>query len=78
MVIFASLALAAAPLDVPYERAEPQAVAPERQARATVTIRPAASLRFADIERDRPQLLRDSRVRGADGALETLRLVEFE
>ena len=67
MVLFASLALAAAALAVPLERVEPQAVAPVRQAQATVTILPAARLRFSDIERDQPRLLRESVVRGGDG-----------
>ena len=78
MVIFASLALASAALAVPLERVEPQAVAPVRQARATVTILPAARLRFSDIEREQPKSLRESVARGADGSVETLKLVEFQ
>lgn len=78
MVIFASLALATAALAVPLERVEPQAMAPARQARATVTILPAARLHFSDIERERPDRLRDRVVRAADGTAERLRLVEFE
>ena len=78
MVIFASLALATATLAVPLERVEPQAAAPVRQARATVTILPAARLRFADIERDQPKSLRRSVVRDADGSMEALKLVEFQ
>ncbi len=74
MVIFASLALATAGLAVPLERVEPQA----RQARATVTILPAARLHFSDIEREHPELLRESAARGADGSVEALRLVEFQ
>ncbi len=78
MVLFASLALAAAALAAPLERVEPQAVAPVRQARATVTILPAARLRFSDIERHQPRLLRESVVRGGDGSVEVLKLVEFQ
>ncbi len=78
MVIFASLALATATLAVPLERVEPQAVAPVRQARATVTILPAARLHFDDIERDQPEALRETVVRGADGSTEVLKLVEFQ
>lgn len=78
MVIFASLALATATLAVPLERVEPQAVAPVRQARATVTILPSAPLRFADIEREQPKALRDSVARAADGSVELLKLVEFQ
>ena len=78
MVIFASLALATAALAVPLERVEPQAAAPVRQAQATVTILPAARLHFSEIERDQPQSLRQSVVRGADGTVEVLKLVEFQ
>ena len=78
MVIFASLALASATLAVPLERVEPQAAVPVRQARATVTILPAARLRFADIERDQPKSLRETVVRAADGFEEVLKLVEFQ
>lgn len=77
MVIFASLALAAAALAVPLERAEHQAAEPVRQASATVTILRSEPLRFAEIERERPQSLRETLVRGADGSVEKLRLVEF-
>ena len=78
MVIFASLALATAALAVPLERVEPQAAAPVRQAQATVTILPAARLHFSEIERDQPQSLRQSVVRGADGTVEVMKLVEFQ
>jgi len=78
MVIVASLALATAALAVPLERVEPQAVAPERQARATVTILPAAALRFSEIERTRPEILRDTHVRAPDGSRQPAKLVEFE
>ena len=78
MVIFASLALAAAALPVPLEQAEPQAAAPVRQAIATVTILRAEPLRFAEIERERPELLRDTVVRRPDGSVEQFRLVEFQ
>ncbi len=78
MVIAASLALASATLAVPLERVEPHAAVPVRQARATVTILSAARLRFADIERDQPQSLRQTVVRAADGSVEVLKLVEFQ
>ena len=78
MVIVASLALASATLAVPLERVEPQAAVPVRQARATVTILSAAGLRFADIEREQPEALRETVVRGADGSVELLKLVEFQ
>ena len=78
MVIVASLALASATLAVPLERVEPQAAVPVRQARATVTILPAARLRFTEIEREQPKSLRQSVVRAADGSVEVLKLVEFQ
>ena len=78
MVIFAPLALAAAALAVPLERAEPQAAAPVRQAQATVIILSTAPLRFAEIERDQPETLRESTARGSDGSVERLKLVEFQ
>ncbi|WP_294010478.1 hypothetical protein [Sphingomonas sp.] len=70
--------MATAALAVPLERVEPRPAAPVRQARATVTILAAARLRFSEIEREQPQMLRPSVVRGADGSLEVLKLVEFE
>ena len=78
MVAFVSLASVAAVLAAPLERVELQAVAPERQARAMVTILSGTPLRFSEIERERPRELRESRVRGADGSIETVRLVEFQ
>lgn len=78
MVIFASLAVATAALAVPLERVEPQAVAPERQAQATVTILPAARLRFSEIEKTQPKALRETVIRGANGSRDTVRLVEFQ
>ena len=70
MVIFALAALAAA--------LPPAPVSPGRQAQTTVTIVSSASLRFAEIEKAHPKALRDTRVRTADGSLQTIRLVEFE
>ena len=78
MVIVVSLALAAAALSVPLERVEPQAAGPMRQAQAVVTILPGAALRFAQIERERPRVLRETAVRRPDGSVEQVRLVEFE
>lgn len=70
MIVFALAALAAAAPSVP--------ASPERQARAMVTIVSSAALRFAEIEKSRPKALRETRVRSADGSLQTVRLVEFE
>ena len=70
MVIFAILAATVVPVPVP--------ASPERQARAMVTIVSNAALRFAEIEKSRPKALRETRVRSADGSLQTVRLVEFE
>jgi hypothetical protein len=78
MVIVTSLALATAALAVPLERVEPQAVAPERQAQATVIILPAASLRFSEIESEQPERLRETVIRSADGSTQRARLVEFQ
>jgi hypothetical protein len=78
MVAFVSLATVAAVLAAPLERVELQVVAPERQARAMVTILSGAPLRFSEIERERPLELRESRVRGANGSIETVKLVEFQ
>ena len=73
MVIAAAAALAATL--VPHA---PARTAPDRQARATVTILAAAPLRFSEIERRNPKVLRDSKVRRRDGSTEIVRLVEFE
>ena len=78
MVTFASLALAAAALTVPLERAEPQASAPVRQATVTVTILGSARLHFSQIEKTSPGSLRESRVRQPDGSRQTVKLVEFQ
>ncbi len=77
MVIVASLALATAALAVPLERVEPQAVAPERQAQATVTILAAAALRFSELEKTRPEMFRDTHIRTPGGSTQPARLVEF-
>ena len=73
MVTFAAALLAATLV--------PQAVAPVspgRQARATVTILTSAPLRFGEIERTRPNSLRESRVRNTDGSVDKVKLVEFQ
>ena len=73
MVIVVAAALAATLV--------PQVQAPtllERQAQATVTILSSAGLRFSEIEKSHPKTLRESRVRVADGSVQTVRLVEFE
>lgn len=48
------------------------------QARVTVRIEQGTVLRFAELERDQPQLLNERMVRSSDGALQPARLVEFE
>jgi hypothetical protein len=73
MVIFALAALAAT--QVPQA---PAPVSPERQAQATVAILSSASLRFSEIERQHPKMLRETRVRAADGSVQNVKLVEFE
>ena len=78
MVIVTSLALATAALAVPLERVEPHAVAPERQAQVTVIILPAARLRFSEIEREQPMLLRETVIRAPDGSTQPAKLVEFQ
>ena len=54
------------------------AAAPERQARATVTILKPAVLRFAEIEASRPAALRETLIPEPDGTRQRARLVEFE
>ena len=49
-----------------------------RQARATVTVISAPRIEFARIERDSPQLLRDTTIRSTDGSTQPARLVEFQ
>jgi hypothetical protein len=73
MIILATAVLAA--IRVPHAQAP---VSPERQAQAMVIILPSASLRFSEIERTDPRALRETRLRGADGKPETVKLVEFE
>ena len=51
---------------------------PQRQAQATVTILASAELRFSQIEATDPKTLRETSVRGADGTIETVRLIEFQ
>jgi hypothetical protein len=68
----------AAALAVTLEPQAPAPVSPGHQAQATVTILSSASLRFAEIERQHPKMLRETRVRAADGSVETVKLVEFE
>ena len=53
-------------------------VAVTRQVRATVRIVSGPPLRFKDIEKTQPTLLRDSKVRGVDGSLQAARLIEFQ
>ena len=59
--------------------AQPTApVAVTRQVRAMVKIVSAAPLRFKEIEKQAPELLRDAKVRASDGSLQPVRLVEFQ
>jgi hypothetical protein len=78
MVIFAPVALATAALAATLVPQAQAPVAPQRQAEATVTILSSAQVRFTEIERDRPNILRETRVRAADGSVETVKLVEFQ
>jgi hypothetical protein len=73
MVIFTAAMLAATLVP---QAAAP--VSPGRQARATVTILTSEQLRFSQIAKTQPGRLRDSRIRGAAGSRETVRLVEFQ
>jgi hypothetical protein len=78
MVIFAPVALATAALAATLVPQAQAPVAPQRQAQATVTILSNAQVRFSEIERDRPRAMRQSVVRGPDGSVETVKLVEFQ
>ncbi len=78
MVMLATFASVAIALAAPAEPPQPQAVAPEVQARAVVTILSGAALRFSEIERERPETLREAQVGAADGSVETLKLIEFQ
>ena len=53
-------------------------VLPRAQARVTVRIAQGVVLRFAELERERPQLFHQRMIRAGDGALQPARLVEFE
>ena len=53
-------------------------VAPARQARATVRIVRVEPVRFAEVERQRPQDLRSTVVRSSDGRTEPARLLEYQ
>lgn len=75
MVLFAAAILAASPVQSP---AAPTAVTSDRQAQAMVRILPAAALRFAELDRARPEMFRESQIRSADGSATAVRLVEFE
>lgn len=69
IILTAALAATATPL-------EP--VAPERQARAVVRILKAEPLRFAELEKLKPQLFRETTIRSPNGTEEKARLIEFE
>jgi len=78
MVIFAPIILASAALAATLVPQSPAPVSPGRQAQATVTILSSVSLRFSEIDKSHPEDLRETRVRAADGSVETVKLVEFE
>jgi hypothetical protein len=52
--------------------------APDRQARATVRILRVEPIRFQEIERERPELLRSTNLRTQDGRTEPARLIEYQ
>jgi len=51
---------------------------PDRQARATVRIVRVEPVRFQEIERRQPSLLRSTYVRTRDGGPEAARLLEYQ
>ena len=51
---------------------------PDRQGRATVRIIRADPIKFAEIERLRPELLRSTIIRTRDGKPEAARLLEYQ
>ena len=76
MIVFAVLA-AIASTQPSVEPSQP-VVAAVRQAQATVTIVRAETVRFTEIEKSRPWLLRATVIRSRDGSTEPAKLVEFE
>lgn len=58
--------------------ATPAMAVPERQAQAVVKILKVEPIRFAEIERSRPEALRETQVRAPDGSRQPARLLEFE
>jgi hypothetical protein len=73
MVILAASAIAASLVPI-----APGPATPQRQAQAMVTILASAELHFSEIEKSHPKILRETRVRGANGSMETVKLVEFQ
>ena len=71
--MFLAAVIVAATIAAPVQRAEPR-----RQATATVRIIRAEPLHFADIERQQPQALRATVIRGCDGRPEAARLYEYQ
>ena len=69
------LALAAA---IAGTQADTPPAEPRRQARATVRILSGAPVRFAEIEAERPKVLRSTVVRSTDGTTQPAKLLEFE
>ncbi|HUE78265.1 MAG TPA: hypothetical protein VMN38_01355 [Sphingomicrobium sp.] len=77
MVILAAAAIvAAAPAQEAVQPSSPIAV--QRQAQAMVRIVSSAAVRFSEIERDRPEALRETMIRGPNGTPEAAKLVEFQ
>ena len=70
MLLIATAAILAAPNAT-------QAV-PERQARATVRIIRVEPIRFQEIERRQPEMLRQSLIKSQDGKSEPARLLEYQ
>lgn len=68
LLLAAALSAAAAP---------PSPVRPDRQAKASVRIIRAEPLQFREIERTQAGRLRSITVRSANGAIERLRVVEY-
>ena len=74
MILIASLAIASAAAAQP----APQPAPTQARAQATIRIISAAQLRFGEIEKSSPELLRSSLIRSADGIPQRAKLVEFQ
>ena len=69
-MLFLAAALLAAP--------SATSAAPDRQAKATVRIVRVEPVKFQEIERQRPALLRSTTLRTRDGKPEPARLLEYQ